>query len=105
MRTFFLALLISAPALAEIPGNGMYRCVNGNNNSICDQDIRVKIIGNKATAVKVMYEGDCAGQGPYTYYCQDSECTDGAIYIRFKDQNSYSWENRPHGFLCEMKKI
>lgn len=78
----------------------MFRCKEGNNNSVCDQDIRVK-----ASSIRVMYEGDCGGQGPYTYYCEEDGCGDAGISITFRDKDHYRWENIQYNIYCEMEKV
>ncbi len=93
MNFLLLSLLIS---------NGTYRCVNGNEASICDQ--KIKVLQN---SISVLYDGDCAGQGPYLYSCENNYCHDdyGVITFNFSGEESYRWENKQYGFYCEFKKM
>ena len=93
-------LLLSLLTLSS----GTYRCVNGNNDSICDQKVRVTQQG-QITILKVTYEGYCNSQGPYLYACDGNVCTDGPIRITAHDENHYYWENLSYGFSCEMEKV
>ena len=106
MRYLLLLAFLSTPALAAFthPDDGLYGCVQGNNDSICDQQIRVISKLGKVVEMRVMYEGYCNGQGPYTYECDKKGCTDGAIQITFEKANRYRWENLSYGFSCEMEK-
>ena len=103
MPIFLLALLSLSAFASSLPTNGMYRCVNGNNDSICDQKVRVTTHG-QITILKVTYEGYCNGQGPYQYACDENICTDGTIRITSKDESHYYWENLGYGFYCDMEK-
>lgn len=106
MRLLLLLSLISFGAIAAThPDDGLYRCVQGNNESICDQEVKVIFVRGKLDSIRVMYEGYCNGQGPYTYECDRNICTDGAIQITFEEANRYSWENLSYGFQCRMEKI
>lgn len=106
MRLFLLlALTLSTQAWAAThPDDGLFVCVQGNNDSICDQQIRVISKLGKVVEMRVMYEGYCNGQGPYTYECDKKGCTDGAIKITFEKPDRYRWENLSYGFSCEMEK-
>lgn len=89
----------------EIPLKGTYRCIEGNNDSICDQEIQIRVVNGKATLFQIEYVGWCGGQGPYRYGCIENECTDGSIKIKFDSKNSYHWENMTYGFHCKFQKI
>lgn len=106
MRILF-ALILSLPlyATTSLPEGGMYRCLEGNNDSICDQQLRVISENGKLTALSVVYAGYCNGQGPYRYPCIGNTCTDGAIKINFISNNQYTWNNIPHKIHCKLKKI
>lgn len=101
MKYLILILLLSSHAFAsEAPSSGLFRCKEGNNNSVCDQQIKVT-----PTSMRVMYVGDCGEQGPYTYYCEGEECSDGAILVSFRDKDHYRWENLSYSIYCEMEKV
>lgn len=93
---------MNAIILALILSNGTYKCVKGNEPFICDQKIKVKEGG-----ISVLYDGDCAGQGPYFYYCDENYCDDqlGVITFDIKDQTHYRWENKQYGFICDFERI
>lgn len=101
MKYIIPILLFSTTALASIqPTPGLFRCKEGNNDSVCDQRIRVT-----PTSMRVTYVGDCGEQGPYTYYCQGEECSDGAILVSYRDEDHYRWENLSYNIYCEMEKV
>jgi hypothetical protein len=101
MKYLILIVLVSTQVFAsEAPASGIYRCKEGNNDSVCDQRIKVS-----ANSMKVMYEGDCGSQGPYTYYCEGEQCSDGAILVSFRDKDHYHWENLSYSIYCEMEKV
>lgn len=104
MPFLLLALLSLSTWAGELPANGMFRCVNGNDDSICDQKVRVTQHG-QIIILKVTYEGYCNGQGPYLYACDENVCSDGPIKLTLKDANHYDWENLSYGFKCEMEKV
>jgi hypothetical protein len=82
--------------------SGIYTCVNGNSEDICDQRVRVEA-SSIETALSVWYEGDCDGQGPYYYPCSQGECKMGGIVFTIKSDSEYQWSNKRHGFLCEFE--
>jgi hypothetical protein len=88
--------------LLSLLANGTFVCVQGNNTSICDQ--KIKFYEN---SISVIYDGECAGQGPYKYICDGSYCQDefGIITFDFLDKDNYRWENKKYGFFCEFKRI
>lgn len=88
--------------LGLILSSGTYKCINGNEASICEQKVKVM-----EEAISVLYDGDCAGQGPYVYYCTDGKCDDGFDTVTFeiKDKTHYRWENKQYGFYCDFEKI
>ena len=55
--------------------------------------------------MRVTYVGDCGELGPYTYYCQGEECSDGAILVSYRDEDHYRWENLSYNIYCEMEKV
>jgi hypothetical protein len=93
MNPILLSLLIS---------NGTFQCVKGNEPSICEQ--KIKFYQNY---ISVIYDGDCAGQGPYRYFCAGNYCQDdfGVITFNFLDKDNYFWENKQYGFYCEFKRV
>jgi hypothetical protein len=106
MKTFIILFLISLPIFASAlkPQVGLYTCVNGNEESICDQELRPYFSAGRLSAVKVEYVGWCGSMGPYTYYCQDNICQDAGIRFDFKDDRHYRWENKQYGFVCDFAK-
>jgi hypothetical protein len=72
---------------------GLYHPSNGNNDSICPQEVRTVITDNQLTALKVVYVGDCYYWGPFEYPCQESTCTDGNIFFEITSKRSYRWLN------------
>ena len=101
LSTLFFSSLTYA---AVSPQSGLYVCVNGNEDSICDQILRPYITGGKLTAIKVEYVGHCGSMGPYTYYCQNDVCEDAGLRFDFKDSRNYHWTNKQYGFHCDFKK-
>jgi hypothetical protein len=93
---------MQAILLSLILTNGTYRCLNGNEPSICDQMIKTSEDG-----IFVLYAGDCASRDPYFYHCQGKTCQDqmGVITFEIKDKTHYRWENKQYGFYCDFAKI
>lgn len=106
MKIFILLFLISFSSLAAgfKPQNGLYLCRQGNEESICDQELKVYVQGETLTAIKVEYVGWCGSMGPYTYYCQNNICEDAGIKFVFKNSREYRWENKQYGFVCDFAK-
>jgi hypothetical protein len=106
MKPFMILLLLPQILQAHVwqPENGLYTCVNGNEESICDQRMRVFTHAGSLSAIKVEYVGWCGSMGPYTYYCQDNICEDAGIRFEFKDSRHYRWRNKQHGFVCDFAK-
>jgi hypothetical protein len=106
MKVFFLFILFSFSAFAQSiePQNGLYLCVKGNEESICDQQLRVFMQANQLTAIRVEYVGWCGSMGPYTYFCHNDICEDAGIRFTFKSAQEYRWENKQHGFVCDFAK-
>lgn len=102
--TFFLCFGLYASS--SPPESGVYRCLKGNDDTVCDQQIKViKLSSGRVTGVRVYYEGYCNGQGPYLYGCEDSLCGDGIIKIEFINHARYRWENRNYNRYCEMELV
>jgi hypothetical protein len=92
-------------ALISAPEKGLYSCVRGNEESICDQELILR--GGRLTALSVEYVGWCGSMGPYTYGCNSKGCSDGTgkgIVITFQSSRGYHWENQQYGFHCDFKK-
>jgi hypothetical protein len=87
------------------PQSGLYKCVEGNNDSICDQKIKIRSSGDVISSVVVEYVGDCGSQGPYIYSCDNDSCSDGVIEINFQKSDSYFWKNISYDISCKMQKI
>ena len=79
---------------------GEYICVEGNNDSICRQKVKVYETDNEITALKVTYIGWCEGMGYNMFYCKDDECISGYQKIVFLGEESYQWENRAYDIIC-----
>ena len=108
MNFLLMTLLISFGlyAASSAPESGMYSCMKGNDESICDQNLKILRLSNgKITGIKISYEGYCNGQGPYIYGCNENFCSDGIIKISFIDQTRYRWEHRNYNRFCEMEKV
>jgi hypothetical protein len=97
------SLLILRPSWA-LPSKGLYKCINGNNDSICEQNFQIRIQNNQATLIAIEYVGYCGSQGPYRYACENNVCSDGHIRVTLREHN-YLWENLDHQFYCEFKKL
>lgn len=109
MKTLILtiSLLLSFNTLAVDlikPTQGLYVCVDGNEESVCDQILKPYFSGDKLTAIKVEYVGYCGSMGPYMYYCQDDVCEDAGLRFDFHDNRNYRWENKQYKIFCEMTK-
>ncbi len=96
MKTIFSLLL-------SLLQPGLYKCMNGNNSSICEQILQV----HDQQSISITYAGDCGGQGPYSYLCEDNFCSDdsGTITFEIKDETHYRWENKQYNFFCEFEKV
>ncbi len=104
LMTFFLSFKLYAATSS--PESGIYRCVKGNDDSICDQSIKVmRLPSGTVTGIRIYYEGYCSGQGPYVYGCNGEFCGDGIIKISFIDSTHYRWEHRNYNRFCEMERI
>lgn len=109
MKTLILtiSLLFSFSLLAAAtikPVQGLYVCVEGNEESVCDQFVKPYFTGDKLTAIKVEYVGYCGSMGPYMYYCADDVCEDAGLRFDFRDNRNYRWENKQYKIFCEMTK-
>lgn len=96
--------LNSALAASIRPLKGLYVCVEGNEESVCDQQLIPYFSGDKLTAIKVEYVGYCGSMGPYMYYCADDVCEDAGLRFDFRDSRNYRWENKQYKIFCEMTK-
>ena len=105
MKLFILLCLLSFHVFADVnPVKGIYKRINGNEESICDQILRPTFKDSILTSISIEYSGWCSSQGPYRYNCNGSSCSDGlAIFVEFKSDKEYRWENRQYGFFCEFK--
>ncbi len=99
-----MAATDTTPGITALPLAGIYTCIQGNNDSICDQDLKPYWVGNTLTAVRVEYVGWCGSMGPYTYPCKGQVCEDAGIRIEFKSATQYQWENKQYGFRGVMKR-
>ena len=106
MQIILLALLLSANLSASTikPTPGLYKCMQGNEESICDQILKPYFSGDKLTAIKVEYVGYCGSMGPYLYYCANDVCENAGLKFEFHDRSNYRWENKQYGLFCEMTK-
>lgn len=84
--------------------NGIYNCINGNEPSICPQQIITIKEDNVLIGIKVYYAGYCNNQGPYRYDCEGAVCTDGQIEFSAITSNSYHWKNLGYNYSCDFKK-
>ena len=87
------------------PEAGLYKCIKGNEDSICDQRLRPFYLGEVLTAIKVEYVGWCGSMGPYTYYCEKNVCEDAGLRFEFQDGKRYHWINKQYGFECDFEKL
>jgi len=99
---FVVTLLVSIPLFAL--DSGRYDCINGNEDSICPQQIITIKEDNKLVGIKVYYAGYCNNQGPYRYECKGTVCTDGQIEFSKITSDSYHWENLGYNYTCYFKK-
>jgi hypothetical protein len=106
MRIILITLIISTLSYGATyrPEKGLYSCIKGNEDSICDQIVKPFFSGEQLTAISVEYVGECGSMGPYTYYCENYVCEDAGLRFQFKSTKSYSWENKQYGFKCEFEK-
>lgn len=108
MKTVILIfLLLSFSALAGDlirPVPGLYQCVEGNEESVCEQMLKPYFSGDRLTAIKVEYVGYCGSMGPYMYYCLNDVCEDAGLRFDFRDSRNYRWENKQYKIFCEMTK-
>ncbi len=81
--------------------SGNFICIEGNNDSICPQRVKAIYEGDRLVEFRVMYNGDCAGQGPYSFSCYQDECGGTSQHFQLLDSNHYQWQNRQHGVLNE----
>jgi len=99
-----------SPTLPPPPKNGLYVPIQGNEPSICPQEIRVQTLHSKHLArIRVAYTGDCGYMGPYWYRClllTEEEtgaapkwlCGEDAIWFRFFNERRYEWKNLTYHF-------
>lgn len=101
-----LLLLTYSSGFANVlkPVKGLYVCVEGNEESVCDQQLIPYFSGDKLTAIKVEYVGYCGSMGPYMYYCVDDVCENAGLRFDFRDNRNYRWENKQYKIFCEMTK-
>ena len=99
----FVPLLTQASSLT--PTNGIYRCLEGNNDSICDQKLKIRTSQNEISSIEIEYVGDCGSQGPYVYSCDNAKCSDGVIEVSFMNQELYQWKNISYDIHCKMQKL
>jgi hypothetical protein len=102
-----LYLILSLPFLclaAATPQNGLYHCIEGNNDSICDQKLKIRYSQNEVSSISIEYVGDCGSQGPYIYSCHKGICSDGIIEIKFQESETYFWKNISYDINCKMQK-
>lgn len=93
--------MISAHAIES----GTYKCIDGNEASICPQILRTIVQDAKVVGLRIYYSGYCNDQGPYMYDCyEDGTCGDGSIEFSQFTDSSYHWENQPQGFFCDFTK-
>lgn len=97
---FFTFQVVAAPVFEA----GNYTCVEGNEESICDQIVQVRIRDNQATLIAIEYSGWCGSQGPYRYICDEKSCSDGHIKVTPLSQTTYYWENLDYNFHCKFEK-
>lgn len=100
-----LVVMTSTYAQFELPQKGLFRCIEGNEDSICDQILKPYYSNDKLIAIKVEYVGWCGSMGPYTYPCQGIICEDAGLKFEFRDSTHYRWENKQYGLHCEFEKI
>lgn len=106
--SFLFLFAVSADA-AKPPMKGIYRCLKGNEKSICDQEFIPEYDQNgDLESISIEYIGWCGSMGPYFYFCDASGCSDGyedGIQVDFISEKTYRWENKQYGFVCyEMAK-
>ena len=106
MKTLLLSIFfINITYAASVkPVRGLYECIKGNEESICDQLLKPLFSGDSLSAITVEYVGWCGSMGPYTYACDNNICENEGLKFEFKDSTHYHWENKQYGFVCEMGK-
>ena len=106
MKTLLLSIFfINITHAASVkPVLGLYECIKGNEESICDQILKPFFAGDKLTGISVEYVGWCGSMGPYSYPCANGVCEDPGLRFEFRDATHYRWENKQYGFFCEMGK-
>jgi hypothetical protein len=84
--------------------SGYFEPIELNEPSICPQQVR---LSPNQRRLRVNYEGDCAGQGPYFYDCfpggpesapVQMVCLQGDIEFEVLSPTQYRWKNRTYGF-------
>lgn len=99
MKYLCLLILFLQPALAL--ESGVYRCLEGNNNSICPQRIKNIVTRDGRPALKVTYIGDCEGMGSNQFFCRKKICNNyGLQAIEILNETSYQWENKAYQIKC-----
>ena len=98
------------PPLPPIPLNGLYAPTQGNEPSICPQDLKVQTLpSQQLVRIRVAYTGDCGYIGPYWYRClmltaeetgsaPQWLCGEDAIWFRFFNETKYEWKNLAYHF-------
>jgi len=95
-----LGLLSFQLQAQSFPSNGLFQCLDGNEESICDQSIKFITSAGRLRAIRVEYVGWCGSMGPYTYYCENNICEDAGLKFEFKSEKNYFWTNKQYGFHC-----
>lgn len=96
---FFSGLFFSSILWALEPGT--YFPHNGNNDSICPQEVRVVKREGRLHALKVVYVGDCYYWGPFEYPCEGDVCGDSTIVFELTSERSYHWYNSTYDIGAE----
>ncbi|WP_409477858.1 hypothetical protein [Pseudobdellovibrio sp. HCB154] len=101
MKIFVLVLFIALQTHAFT--NGIYNCVDGNNDSICPQKIKFTSV-NGTVNLRVVYSGYCNDQGPYRYSCEnETTCGDMNVGFTKLSETSYYWVNKGYDIHCRFE--
>lgn len=98
-RLIILSALLSFSVFSKVKIlDGLYKQADQFNFEACPQQLKAIYDEDKSLSeVSVVYVGDCFHWGPFSHYCDQDFCTNGAIDLQIINKRSYHWQNLNHG--------
>jgi hypothetical protein len=73
---------------------GLYKVIEGNNDSICPQEIKPLYDQGKLVQVSTVFVGECYYWGPFHFPCQGHICEiPGLMSYEIFDEENFKWRN------------